>query len=66
MKTSCFVGLTSAVTIPTLPVAVDERATGVARVDRGVDLDQALDHHVAVRTWNVRSRPDTTPALSEP
>ena len=68
MNTSCWVGLMSAVTMPTTrAVAVEQRPAGVAGVDRGVHLDEAA-HDVVGRpgSRNERSRPDTTPALSEP
>ena len=49
MKTSSSVGLTSAVTMPmTWPSRFEQRPAGVARVDRRVDLDQAVQDAVAV------------------
>ena len=68
MKTSSLVGLTSAVTMPDdLAVAVEQRPAGVARVDGGVDLDEAVQRDGSLSgSWNDRPRPETTPALSEP
>ena len=49
MKTSSLVGLTSAGDdADDLAVAVEQRPAGVARVDRGIDLDQAVQHDAAV------------------
>ena len=45
---------------------VEQRAAGVAGVDRGVHLDEALITWPVSLRRNERSRPDTTPALIEP
>ena len=68
MNTFWSVGLTRPVTMPDdLAVAVEERPTRVARVHRGVDLDQPAGWcSSCLGTSNVRSRPDTTPALIDP
>ena len=49
MKTSSSVGLMSAVTMPmTWPSRFEQRPARVARVDRRIDLDQAMEDEVAV------------------
>ena len=46
---------------------IQERAAGVARVDGRVDLDEARRWTTSVSgSRNVRSRPETTPALMDP
>ena len=67
MKTSSEVGLTRPVDdADDTAVAVHQRTAGVAGIDRRIDLDQALQQGAAIRLLEVRPRPDTTPALSDP
>ena len=67
MNTSSLVGLSSADDDARPPArAVEQRPAGVAGVDGGVDLDEAVQHVVGLGVWNDRSSPDTTPVLIEP